>query len=142
MANFLVGSRFLKLNTADSDYDIQELEINSTNQHVLEIATLHGKRADIHKFHFEDKYKLLESLSPASFQALLYKGFRKFWDITDSEAITKINEFKHELRPYEYLYFKQQLLHEDITFEEIQEAYKKYKLEKGSSRSCEKIDFI
>ena len=125
---YLVGSRALKINHLNSDYDIHECYRGNINEHrIMFMETELGEDVDIHKFVFESKEKLLETIKENSVQALLYKEFRDFWEITDEEAITLIEKYKDELRPYEYLYYQQQLLHEEISEGKIKEAYELYK---------------
>lgn len=127
---YIVGSRALGINNLNSDYDIHECYYGKDNQHQIRfMETEQGDAVDVHEFIFEGKEKLLGVIKENSVQALLYKEFRNFWKITDTEAINLIEKYKEEFRPYEVLYYKQQLLHESISQEQIKEQYDLYKKE-------------
>lgn len=126
---YLVGSRALNINSLTSDYDIHECHRSSKNIHTISFKeTAARDKVDVHYFAFEDKKTLLKALNESSVQALLYKEFRGYWGITDEEAIEIIEQYKEALRSYELSYYKQQLLHEPISFAQIKEEYDKYKL--------------
>lgn len=76
---YLVGSRALKINKPDSDYDIHECLYDNANQHrIIFMETEWGQKVDVHEFIFENKDKLLPTIRSNSVQALLYKQFRDF----------------------------------------------------------------
>lgn len=76
---YLVGSRALKINHSNSDYDVHDCRYGTENIHRISfMETEAGDDVDLHEFIFTNKFELLAALRSNSFQALLYKEFRDF----------------------------------------------------------------
>lgn len=87
----LIGSRALKTNTVDSDWDFMYLMISDENRHFMEVKGFKGKKADIHNYRFENKEKVLKYIkdnnSSMCMPALTVKEFRDFFEITKEDII-------------------------------------------------------
>ena len=133
-AAILVGSRKLRINRRNSDYDILMVSYGKENRHSLKMGSFKNHNVDMHTYNFENKEKVIEYIlrdcSSFSLASLIYPEFRAFWNITIEEALEIINHCERNiiiLRNYEKAYFNYQLKKKKVNRRYLKKLYREYK---------------